>query len=233
MPRAAKPSSAAGFTQADIDATRRPSPGQTAARRTARRRARRLPGRASNRGFLERRAHDPVDRRQRALFHGLRPSKVPIDVSMGNAAAGIAIDFYGRFQAQVSRAPDGTERMALSRRGAARASVAIRSACCAARPTARSPCASWNLCSAKRARNCGPTAPGTPGGPEKYALRRVPIRREFYPSTRPGDAGPHEEHNRNMPPTISPTRPINPYALAEQFTYVSPLDRRTLSSCAT
>ena len=38
-------------------------------------------------------------------------SKVPIDVSMGDAAAGLAIDFYARFQAELSRAPDGRERM--------------------------------------------------------------------------------------------------------------------------
>ncbi|MDB5325108.1 MAG: hypothetical protein JWM57_677, partial [Phycisphaerales bacterium] len=38
-------------------------------------------------------------------------SKVPIDVSVGDAAVGMAIDFFGRFQAQAARAPDGTERM--------------------------------------------------------------------------------------------------------------------------
>ena len=38
-------------------------------------------------------------------------SKVPIDVSMANCAAGLAIDFYGRYQGETSRAPDGRERM--------------------------------------------------------------------------------------------------------------------------
>ena len=38
-------------------------------------------------------------------------SKVPIDVSTGDAAAGLAIDFYGRYQAETSKAPDGAYRM--------------------------------------------------------------------------------------------------------------------------
>lgn len=38
-------------------------------------------------------------------------SKVPIDVSMGEAAAGMCIDFYGRYQAQAVRTADGNERV--------------------------------------------------------------------------------------------------------------------------
>ena len=38
-------------------------------------------------------------------------SKVTMDVSMGDASVDLAIDFYGRYQAQCSRAPDGGERM--------------------------------------------------------------------------------------------------------------------------
>lgn len=39
-------------------------------------------------------------------------SKVPIDVSMGDAAVGLAIDFYGRYQAETSKGSDGRQRMA-------------------------------------------------------------------------------------------------------------------------
>lgn len=38
-------------------------------------------------------------------------SKIPIDVSLGEAAVGMCIDFYGRTQAQFIRNADGTERV--------------------------------------------------------------------------------------------------------------------------
>lgn len=38
-------------------------------------------------------------------------SKIPIDVSLGEAAMGMCIDFYGRTQAQVIRNADGSERL--------------------------------------------------------------------------------------------------------------------------
>ena len=37
--------------------------------------------------------------------------KVPMDVNAGVVAAGVVIDFYGRFQAETERAPNGVERM--------------------------------------------------------------------------------------------------------------------------
>ncbi|HWB61310.1 MAG TPA: extracellular solute-binding protein, partial [Chthoniobacteraceae bacterium] len=38
-------------------------------------------------------------------------TKIPFDVEEGNAAAGMCIDFYGRFQSEFVRRPDGTSRM--------------------------------------------------------------------------------------------------------------------------
>lgn len=38
-------------------------------------------------------------------------SKVPLDVSMGDSAAGMCIDFYGLFQASLVAKPDGNSRM--------------------------------------------------------------------------------------------------------------------------
>jgi len=145
-------------------------------------------------------------------------SKVPVDVGMGNAAAGIAIDFYGRFQAQVSRAPDGTERMHYVTplggsgvscdpisllRGAPHREIAVRFI---------------EFVLSEEGQQLWTYKPGTPGGPQKFALRRVPIRREFYPSTNPEIQKRHEMHNQYAADDLSdPT--INPYALAEEFTY--------------
>jgi len=146
-------------------------------------------------------------------------SKVPIDVSMGNAAAGIAIDFYGRFQAQVSKTPDGVERMAYMTplggsgvscdpisllRGAPNREIAVRFI---------------EFVLSEDAQKLWAYRPGTPGGPEKYALRRIPIRRDFYPSTdNAAIQAKHQEHLTHAADNLAdPT--INPYALAENFIY--------------
>lgn len=145
-------------------------------------------------------------------------SKVPIDVSMGAAAAGLAIDFYGRFQAQSVRAPDGTERMGYITppggsgvscdpisllRGAPHREIAVRF---------------MEFVLSEDGQKIWTYRPGTPGGPIKYALRRVPIRRSFFPSEDPVIQAMHEEHLRHAADDLADPQ-INPYALAQQFTY--------------
>jgi iron(III) transport system substrate-binding protein len=97
-------------------------------------------------------------------------------------------------------------------RSAARASAAIRSACCAARSTARRPCGSSSFVLGEAGQRLWTYRPGTPGGPEKFALRRLPIRRDFYP--------PWTNHLAFAADDLSaPT--VNPYELAKNFTYYS------------
>ncbi len=144
--------------------------------------------------------------------------KVPVDVSMGNAAAGLAIDFYGRYQAEVSRAPDGSERMEYITpvggssvsadpisllRGAENREVAVRFIEYVLSEEGQK---LWNY------------KPGTPGGPIKFALRRLPVRREFYPSDHQLLQQRFEEHDQyTVDPLGSPQ--VNPYALADRFEY--------------
>ncbi len=112
-------------------------------------------------------------------------TKIPVDVSMGNAAAGLAIDFYGRYQAQTSRLPDGRDVMAYVTpaggsgadsdpisllRGAEHRQTAVRFI---------------EFVLSEQGQCLWTYAPGTPGGPEKFALRRIPIRRDFFPSDIP------------------------------------------------
>jgi ABC-type Fe3+ transport system substrate-binding protein len=137
-------------------------------------------------------------------------SKVPVDVAAGDATAGLAIDFYARFQAQVSRAPDGTERMGFVTpiggssvsadpisllRGAPNRPVAVRFI---------------EFALSEEGQRLWTYRPGAPGGPQKYALRRLPIRRDFY-----------EQAARHQPfasePLDDPS--VNPYALAQHFVY--------------
>jgi iron(III) transport system substrate-binding protein len=56
--------------------------------------------------------------------------------------------------------------------------------------------------------------PGTPGGPVKFALRRMPIRRTFYPSDQPAFQRAHEEHLRYATDDLADPH-INPYAIAQ------------------
>ena len=145
-------------------------------------------------------------------------SKVPIDVSTGDAAAGLAIDFYGRYQAECSLSPDGEARMTYVTpaggssvsadpisllRGAENRELAVRFI---------------EFVLSEDGQRLWTYRPGTPGGPHRFALRRLPIRRDFYPSddaTFAARAAEHAEHAAD--PLDDPA--VNPYRLAEDFTY--------------
>jgi hypothetical protein len=60
--------------------------------------------------------------------------------------------------------------------------------------------------------------PGEPGGPEKFPLRRLPIRRDFYPSTNPVIQKRHEEHLKHSSDNLADPA-IDPYTLAQKFVY--------------
>ena len=106
--------------------------------------------------------------------------KPPIDVAQGNSAAGICIDFYGRQQDEAVQrraekqrlafvAPEGgtvnsVDPIALMR-GAEHREVAIDFMDYVLSMDGQK---IWNF------------RPGTPGGPYRFALRRLPVRRDFY-----------------------------------------------------
>lgn len=107
-------------------------------------------------------------------------TKVPWDVESGDAAAGMAIDFYGRFQSESVRRPDGSSRMGYVTpeggsstgsdpigmlRGAPSPRLAREFVEFVISPTGQK---LWNW------------KTGTPGGPVKYALRRLPVLPELY-----------------------------------------------------
>ncbi len=106
--------------------------------------------------------------------------KPPIDVAAGNCAAGLCIDFYGRQQQEAVRRRNVLERVGYHT--PAGGSVASVDPIALLRGAKNRPVAEafieftlspegqklWNL------------RPGTPGGPERFALRRMPVRRDFY-----------------------------------------------------
>lgn len=130
--------------------------------------------------------------------------KISLDVEAGEAAAGMSIDFYGRFQSEAVRRPDGSSRLQYVSvvggssfgvdpvglfRGAPNADVAREFIAFVLSPEGQQ-LWNWKL--------------GAPGGPRKYALRRLPILPALYaPEYLPLRSDPE----------------VNPYELAQSFTY--------------
>jgi len=144
--------------------------------------------------------------------------KVPIDVSVGDAAVGMSIDFYGRYQAQTSKAPGGADRMVyLTPTGGSSVSCDPISLLRGA-PSRQLAVRFIEFTLSEEGQRLWTYKPGTPGGPEKYYLRRLPIRRDFYPSTNPIIRKRHEQHREYAADNLADPQ-INPYALAQTFTY--------------
>ena len=153
------------------------------------------------------------------LLAELQARKVPVDVSTGAAAAGIAIDFMGRFQAEMSALPGGQPVMAYVTpvggssvtadpvsllRGAPHRALAVRFVEYVLGEEGQK---LWNY------------RPGTPGGPRRYALRRLPIRRDFYPSDNPVLQASFEAHRPFLAdPLWQPE--VDAYQVGLSFLYV-------------
>ena len=106
--------------------------------------------------------------------------KPPIDVAAGNCAVGVCIDFYGRYQEQSSNERSGQKRLGYVSppggtvlspdpialmRGAPHREVAV---------------AFIEYTLSMEGQKLWNFKPGTPGGPQRYTLRRMPVRRDFY-----------------------------------------------------
>ena len=131
-------------------------------------------------------------------------TKISLDVEGGEAAAGMTIDFYGRFQSEAVRRPDGSSRLQYTSvaggssvgvdpvgifRGAPNADLA------------KDFIAFLMSADGQRLWNW---KVGTPGGTHRYALRRMPVLPALYaPEFHPMRSDPE----------------VNPYELAKTFTY--------------
>ena len=159
-------------------------------------------------------------------------SKAPIDVSTGDAAVAMAIDFYGRYQAQNSRAPDGHDRMIyLTPAGGSSVSCdpisLLRGAGGSAtraedqKETRAIAVRFIEFVLSEDGQKLWCYKPGespSAGGPEKFALRRLPIRRDFYPSTNPTIQARHAEHVKHAEDNLADPN-IDAYTLAKAFVY--------------
>jgi len=131
-------------------------------------------------------------------------TKIAIDVAAGEAAAGMTIDFYGRFQSETVAQADGRSHVGYVTaaggssvsvdpiglfRGAPNADVAREFIAFTMSPAGQK---LWNW------------KAGAPGGPQRYALRRLPVLPQLYdPASKPLRSDPE----------------VQPYELARSFTY--------------
>ena len=143
-------------------------------------------------------------------------AKVPNDVGMGAAAAGIVIDFYGRMQSELSTPPGRTPVMTYVTpvggtsvtadpvsllRGAPHRELAVRFI---------------EYLLGEEGQRLWNYRAGTPGGPTQFTLRRLPIRRDFYPSSDPVFQAAHERHRPYLSdPLWQPD--VDAYRLGEAF----------------
>jgi iron(III) transport system substrate-binding protein len=106
--------------------------------------------------------------------------KVPIDVAAGDCAVGMGIDFYGRQQQEAVRRRGADDRLAyIAPEGGAVASVdpvgLLRGA-----PNKAAAVAFIEFSLSMEGQKLWNLKPGVAGGPEYFALRRLPVRKDFY-----------------------------------------------------
>jgi ABC-type Fe3+ transport system substrate-binding protein len=131
-------------------------------------------------------------------------TKISLDVSTGEAAAGMTIDFYGRFQSENSRRADGTQIMQYANvEGGSSVGVdpigLFRGA-----PNAELAREFIEFVFSVPGQKLWNWKPGTFEGPQRYALRRLPLLPSLY--------APEFRSLRSDPD-------VNPYELAKSFTY--------------
>ena len=165
-----------------------------------------------------------------ARYFASKASRVPVDVSGGEAAAGLCIDFYGRTQA--GAVASDRDRGGVSRLGYADPVEDGRSMTAttadpitllrgAPHRAAAEQFIAWLL--SPRGQRLWQAKPGTPDGPVRDALRRQPIRRDMYtPTRRAGWSDPQIDPFRTAVPL--PAGTPNYFALVAPVTHAMGID---------
>ncbi len=130
--------------------------------------------------------------------------KTIMDISSGNCAAGIIVDFYGRYQKEILKTRSGSSRVEfVMPKGGSTASpdpiALFRGA-----PNPEVALAFIEYVLSKEGQNLIGFKVGVPNGPLQYALSRTPIRKDFY-------------REENKPFMLTPE--MNPYTDTGEFAY--------------
>ena len=132
--------------------------------------------------------------------------KIVLDIAAGDAAAGMCIDFYGRFQSEATAlaSAGGSPRMGFAMAEGGTAIDADPIALLRGAPHRDLALAFIDFVLSPEGQKLWDFKVGTAGGPERYALRRLPIRPELY--------APQFDAFRSDPAE-------RPYQQARSFTY--------------
>jgi ABC-type Fe3+ transport system substrate-binding protein len=144
---------------------------------------------------------------------------IPLTVEAGDAAAGMTIDFYGRFESEAVRRPDGTSRLIYvpARGGSSTGADSIGLFRGAPHPALAREFIDFVLSTEGQKLWC--LRAGTPGGPQKYTLRRLPILPSLYaPQWQPFEADPGVDP---YAPAPGATFVYHPQWTASLFTVIS------------
>lgn len=106
--------------------------------------------------------------------------KVPIDVAAGNCAAGMCIDFYGRQQAEALLRRGGSTRVSYVSPQGGTAYSADPVGMLRGAPNPELAKAFIEFTVSPEGQRLWNLRAGVSGGPKHYALRRLPVRRDFY-----------------------------------------------------
>ena len=118
-------------------------------------------------------------------------TEIPYSVQAGDAAAGMCIDFYGRFESESVRRPDGTSRLVYLTPQGGSSTGADSIGLFRGAPHPALARAFMEFVISQEGQKLWSFRTGTPGGPEKYTLRRLSIRPDLYaPQWRPYQADP-------------------------------------------
>ncbi|MFA6929318.1 MAG: ABC transporter substrate-binding protein [Lentisphaeria bacterium] len=107
-------------------------------------------------------------------------SKVPVDAAQGQIAAGMCIDFYGRAQAEWANRLKGETVMLFQTPEAASAVSADPVGILRGAPHAELARLFVDFLLSEQGQRLWNYRAGTPGGPQKYTLHRLPVRRDVY-----------------------------------------------------
>jgi ABC-type Fe3+ transport system substrate-binding protein len=107
-------------------------------------------------------------------------SKIALEVAQGDAAAGMSIDFYGRSTEEQVRRPDGGSRVHFVMPAGGTSIGVDPIGMLRGAPEPKVAQAFMEFVLSDAGQKLWAFKPGTPGGPEQSALRRLPVRRDFY-----------------------------------------------------
>jgi ABC-type Fe3+ transport system substrate-binding protein len=106
--------------------------------------------------------------------------KIPLEVTKGDAAAGMCIDYYGRSAEEKVRQPDGTSRVGFVAPMGGTAISVDPMAMMRGAPDPELAEAFMEFVLSDAGQKLWNFRSRVPGGPERIALRRLPIRKDIY-----------------------------------------------------